>query len=53
MVAILMMQAKLVTVDLLKIKAFKKKVYDVIICVYDATNKIFSLDSNYIVYVVM
>ena len=49
MVAILMMQAKLVIVGLLKIKVFKKQVYDAITFVYDVTNKILSLDLNYIV----
>ena len=37
---------------LLKIKAFWKKVYDVIIFVRDAINKILSRDSNYNVNVV-
>ena len=35
-----------------KIKVFWIKVYDVIISVYDITNKILSRDSNYIVDVV-
>ena len=38
---------------LLKIKAFWKKVYDVIIFVNDAINKILSRDSNYNVNVVV
>ena len=38
---------------LLKIKAFWKKVYDVIIFVHDAINKILSRDSNYNVNVVV
>ena len=49
MVAVLMMSAKLVTLDLLKIKVFWNKGYDVIISVYDINNKILSRDSNYIV----
>ena len=49
MVTILMMSAKMATPGLLKIKVFWKKGYDVIIYVYDVTNKILSRDSNYIV----
>ena len=52
MVTILMMSAKmaaLVTLALLKIKAFWNKVYDVISSVHDVTNKILLLDTNYIV----
>ena len=41
------------TPGLLKIKIFWKKSYDVIINVYDVTNKILSSDSNYIVDAVM
>ena len=48
MVTIFMMSAKLV-----KIKVFWKKGYDVIISAYDATNKILSHDSIYIVNVVV
>ena len=48
MIAILMMSAKLATPGLLKIKAFWNKVYDVIISLHETTNKISSLDSNYI-----
>ena len=48
-----MMSVKLATLGLLKIKVFWKKGYDVIICSHDVTNKILSLDSNYIVDVVM
>ena len=50
MVPILMMSAKLATLDLLKIKVFLIKVYDLII-VYDlyVTNKVLSHVSNYIV----
>ena len=42
-----MMSAKLATPDLLKIKIFQYKGYDVIIFGYDVTNKILSDDSNY------
>ena len=48
-----MMSAKMATPDLLKIKIFWNKGYDVIIYVHDITNKILSRDSNYIVHVVM
>ena len=51
-VAILVMSAKMATPGLLKIKIFWKS-YDVIINVYDVTNKILSSDSNYIVDAVM
>ena len=53
MVTILMMSAKIPTLDLLKIKLFWNKGCGVIIFVHDVTNKILSRDSNYIVYVVM
>ena len=53
MVAILIMSAKLATLDLLKIKVFWNKGYDVIIYVYDVINKILSRDSSYIVDVLM
>ena len=36
-----MMSAKLATLDLLKIKVFWSKGYDVIIYVYDSTHKIY------------
>ena len=49
MVANLMMSAKLATLGLLKIKTFWNKGCDIIICVYDVTNRILSRDSNYIV----
>ena len=52
MVTILMMSAKLATKVPLKIKVFWNIGYDVIISIYNATNKILSLDSNYIVDVV-
>ena len=49
MVTILMMSANLGTPDLLKIKIFRKKGYDVIIPDYKATNKNVLPDSNYTV----
>ena len=52
MVTILMIPAKMATLDLLKIKVFWNKGYDVIVFVYDAMNKNLSRDSNYTVYVV-
>ena len=48
-----MMSPKMATPGLLKIKAFWNKVYSIKISVHDVTNKILSLDSNYIVEVVM
>ena len=48
-----MTSAKMATPDLLKIKVFRNKVYDVIIFVRDVTNIIFSRDSNDIIDVVM
>ena len=53
MVAILMMSAKLAILGLLKTKAFRKKDFDIIISVHDATNRILSGKLNYIVDVVM
>ena len=53
MVTILMMSAEMATPDLLKIKVFWKKGYDVILSVHDVTNKILSPNSNYNVNVVM
>ena len=50
---VLMMSGKLATLDLLKIRVFWNKGYDVIISVHDVTNKILSRDWNYIVDVVM
>ena len=52
MVAILM-SAKFYTLGLLKIKVCRNKGYDVMISVYNVTNKILSRDSNYVVGVVM
>ena len=53
MVTILMISAKLATPDLLKIKIFQNKGFDVIIPNYDVTNKILSRKSNHIIDVVM
>ena len=53
LVIILMMSAKMATPGLPKITAFWNKSYDVITPVDDATNKILSSDSNYIVDVVI
>ena len=53
MVPILMMSAKLATPDLFKIMVFWNKGYDVIIYVYDVTNKILSHDSDKSVDVIM
>ena len=53
MVIILSMSAKMATLDLSKINVFWNKGYDVMISVYDGTNKILSHDSNHIVDVVM
>ena len=48
-----MMSVKMATPGLLKITVFRNKGYDVIIFVDGVTNKILSLDSNYIVDVFM
>ena len=53
MVTILIMSAKMASLDLFKIKVFWNKGYDVIIFVHDVTNKVLSRDSNYVVDVVM
>ena len=53
MLTILMMSAKMTTLDFLKIKVFRNKVYDVIVSVHDVTNKTLSRESNYTVDVVM
>ena len=53
MVTILMMSAKITTSGLLKIRVFWNNGYEVIIFVYDVTNKISSRDSNYIIDVAM
>ena len=44
-----MMSTKMTTLGLLKVKVFRNKVYDAIICVYDVINKNLSRDSNFIV----
>ena len=49
MVVILMMPAKMATLDFLKIKVFLNKGYDVIIYVHDVTNQTLSSDLNCIV----
>ena len=41
------------TLDLLKVKVFWNKGYDVIISVHDSTNKILSRESNDIVHLAM
>ena len=48
-----MMSAKIATLDLLKIRVFGNKGYNVIIFVHDVTNKILSRDSSYIADVVI
>ena len=53
MVEILMMSAKLATLDLFKLKVTWNKGYDVIVFVHDVNNNILSLYSNYIVDVVI
>ena len=53
MVTTLILSAKLATPSLLKIKIFRNKGYDVIIPNYDATNKILSRHTNFIVDVVI
>ena len=47
MVNTLMVPAKMATVDLLEIKVFRNKGYDIIISVYDIVNKNLSCDSNF------
>ena len=53
MVTILMMSVKMATLEFLEIRVFWNKGYDVIILVYDVTNKILSRHSNYIVNALM
>ena len=48
-----MMSAKMATPGLFKIMVFWNKCYDVLISVYDASNKILSRDYNDIIDVVM
>ena len=52
MVTILMMSANMATPDLLKMFIWNRG-YDVIVFVYDVTNKMLSRDLNYIVDAVM
>ena len=47
------MSAKMAILGLLKLRVFSNKGYDVIISVYDVTNKILSPGSSYIVDIVM
>ena len=47
-----MMLAKMVTLRFLKIQVFLNKGYDIIIFVYDVTNKILSCNSIYVVNVI-
>ena len=53
MVEFLMMSAKFATLDLLQIKIFLKKDYDVTFSICDFTNEILSYDTNYFVEVIM
>ena len=53
MVTILMMSAKMATLDRLKVKVFWNKGYDAKIFVYDVKNKILSRDLDYIANMVM
>ena len=48
-----MMSAKMVTLDLLKIKIFWNKEYDVIISVHGVTERVFSRNPSYVVDMVM
>ena len=52
MITILMMSAKITTPDLLKTRVFWNIGYDFIIFDHDVTNKIWSCDSNDIIYMV-
>ena len=47
------MLVKILTVDVVKIKVVWSKGYDLIISVYDVTNKVLSHNSNYVVDVVI
>ena len=49
MVTILTMSTKIATLDLLKIKIFGNKGYDIRSFVYDITNEVLSRESNDIV----
>ena len=48
-----MMSSKMVTLGSLKINLFCNSIYDIIISDHDASNKMLSYDSNYIVGVLM
>ena len=48
-----MMSGRLATQDLLKLKIFQNKSYDIMIVDYDVTNRILFRDLNYIVDVAM
>ena len=49
MVVILMMSEKFVTQSLFKLNIFLRKVYHIIISVYDVPKKILSRDSDFII----
>ena len=49
----ILMLVKILTVDVVKIKVVWSKGYDLIISVYDVTNKVLSHNSNYVVDVVI
>ena len=53
MITILMISAKMATIDVLKIKVLWIKGFEVMIFVHDISNKILLHDSNYIVDVVI
>ena len=53
MVAVLMMPAKMATLDLFKIKVFWNKGYEVRTSIYDVINRNLSRNSNYIIDVAM
>ena len=53
MVTVLTMSGKVATLGFPKIKIFRNKGYDIIICVYDVINKKLSCDSNVIVDLIM
>ena len=53
MATTLMMSAKMATLGLLKIKAFKNKDYDFMVSVHGVINEILSRESDYIVDVVI
>ena len=53
MVTILIKSVKMATLGLLKTMIFRTKRYNVVISVYEITNRISSRDPNYIVDVIM